>query len=165
MTTMATKEKKTLMYCNVLKDGNKWKNHPTENTMLKWVNPDDIVDVIHRLIDNRLWNNIEQYVSAGIFAGVPIIRVNLDYSNYIQVERIDTKYGNGAYVIRLFIGKGSNDSCYVTITDKMSVISIIHSIKDNEFFAKWRKKIAAADFDCEEFEPCPKLPALGVAFI
>lgn len=162
---MTTEEKRNVMYDKILKDGNKWENHPTENTSLKWINPDDIVDVIHKLVDNRFWGNIEYYVSAGIFIGVPIIKVNLDYGNYIQVERVDTKHGNGGYVIRLFIGKGSNDSCYVTITDKMSVINMIHSIKDNEFFLEWRKKIAAADFDYEEFELYQERPVLGVAFI
>lgn len=150
---MTTEERRSMMYNLVLKNNNNWRNRPTEKTALKWVNPEDVVDVIHRLVDNRLWNNIEQYVIAGVFTGVLVIRVNLDFSNYIQVERIDTMHGNGCYVVRLFIGKGSKDSCYVTITDKISVINMVHSIKDNKFFSEWRRKIAAADFDYEEFIP------------
>ena len=162
---MTTKEKRSLMYDAILKDNNKRWNRPTEKTVLKWVNPEDIVDVIHRLVDNRLWNNIEQYVNIGVLTGVPVIRVNLDFSNYIQVERIDTMHGNGCYVVWLFIGKGLKDSCYVAIADKISVINMVHSIKDNEFFSEWRKKIAAADFDYEEFIPYQEPSLEAAAFI
>lgn len=159
---------KETMYKKILKN-NRWSNRPTENTSLRLVNPDDMVNMIHRYVDNYLWENIEMYLSVGLFTGTQITRINLDYGSYIQLERLDTKCGNGGYIIRLYIGKGVGknfvDTCFALIIDRATVIGLIQSIRNPEFFTDWKKKLAAVDFGYENFELHQSQPTLGVAFI
>lgn len=144
MTTVAN-EKRNTMYNKILKSTNKAEYRPSRHTDLRWVNPDDMVDIIHRLVDNRMWDNIEYYVTLGVISEVPVIRTNLDFGSFIQID-----YVNGNYVIKLFINK--KNTCYVSITSKKSVMNIMKSIKDNKFFFRWKKALAMEDYDYNGFE-------------
>lgn len=135
----------------------------TESTDVQFVYPDKIVDAIHQDINRELYDKIETWIAYGIFTGAPIIKINLEYGDYIQIDKILEKHGFGTYILRLFISR--EDTGYVTPVNREGILAIINSIQNETFFKAWQQKIAMEDFDYDLIMKCVSLIKMNSSFM